>query len=207
MTDSRGETPIYKTVCQWLPWTSHFVKQCDRTSWGQATSVYKNEFNFIFSIKTQTLGAALASSAEGPIGLWNRVTEFRLSHFCLSEKESNFILSMNVQTLGAALANSAEGPIGWHFASAVWPKWAVQPKESEAVKKEQVFQVMPAPLWPRPANLAPFIRKSHAFKACILGNTLDQRMIGAYSHWESPCILPKGVCTSCVAKERYHVYS
>jgi len=37
------------------------VKQCDRISWGQVTSVYKNEFNFIFSIKTQTLGAALAS--------------------------------------------------------------------------------------------------------------------------------------------------
>jgi len=41
----------------------------------------------------------------------------------------------------------------------------------------------------------------------ILGNTLDQRMIGAFFHWESPYILPTSVSTSCVAKERYNVYS
>jgi len=43
------------------------------------------------------------------------------------------------------------------------------------------------------------------FNHRILGNLSDQCMIGAYFHWESPYILPKGVFISCVARNRHHV--
>jgi len=41
------------------------------------------------------------------------------------------------------------------------------PKESEAVRKELVFQVMLAALWSGLVNPALFIGKSHALKACF----------------------------------------
>ena len=42
------------------------------------------------------------------------------------------------------------------------------------------------------------------FNNRFLGNVHDQNMIGTYFHRESPRISPKGVCTSCVAKQYCH---
>ena len=177
---------IYKIVCQRLPRTSLIQNRVTESCWDKPLLFAKNESNFIFSLKTQ----AENDSHSSTVAVW-------------------FPALYNIPPKpGYAVRQS------FSFTSDVWPKWAVQPKESGAVRKEQVFQTMLAPLWPGPVKLALFKTKSHAFKACFyldnlkvvsLGNILDQRVIGAYFYWESPYILPKGVCTSCVARKQHHV--
>jgi len=99
------------------------------------------------------------------------------------------------------------------FTSAVWPWWAVQPKESEAVRKGQVLSGDAGNTLTWACKSSLFYRKKSCtqgmflykrFNHCILGNLPGQCVIGLYFHWESPCILPKGIRTFCVAKELCH---
>jgi len=100
----------------------------------------KNESNFIFSVKTQAENDGHGTT----LAVW-------------------FLALYNISPEPGYAARQSS-----NFTSAVWPQWAVQPKVSGAVRKEQVFQVMLAPLCPGPVNLALFIGKKimhsrHAF--------------------------------------------